>query len=170
MNLLEQEMQDRVHPAAEDLTLQRKVWRFQRVGWFVLMAVVILTLLGLFSRGPLSTLEAVSKQDNLTVQYERFHRAGGTNPMIVQATGRPGKDVTLSISKPMLDGFSIESIQPQPISSVVSPQGLSLTFPTDKSGHVTLFISWRSNGIGLFKSQISVVGGGHIPVTQFIYP
>ena len=119
---------------------------------------------------PLSTVEAVSEQGDLAVQYERFHRGGGTNPMVVQATGQPGKEVTLSIGKPMLDGFSIESIQPQPVSSVGSPDGLSLMFPTDKTGRVTLFISWRSNGIGLFKSQISVVGGGHIPVTQFIYP
>jgi hypothetical protein len=90
--------------------------------------------------------------------------------MVIQATGQPGKHVTLLISKPMLDGFSIESIQPQPASSMGSAQGLSLTFPTDKSGQVTLFTSWRSNGIGLFKSQISVVGGGYIPVTQFIDP
>lgn len=170
MSLLEQEMQDREYPVAEDISLQRKVWKFQRAGWYVLLAVVILTLLGLFSRGPLSTLETVSEQGDLTVQYERFYRGGGANSMVVQATGLPGKDVTLLISKPMLDGFSIESMQPQPVSSMGSPQGLSITFPTDKSGQVTIFISWRSNGIGLFKSQISIVGGGHIPVTQFIYP
>lgn len=85
--------------------------------------------------------------------------------MIVQAKGQPGKGVT-----PSLDGFSIESIQPQPVSSMGSPQSLSLTLPTGKSGQVTIFISWRSNGIGLFKSQISVIGGGHVPLTQFIYP
>jgi hypothetical protein len=170
MSPSEQEMQDREYPVAEDISLQRKVWKFQRAGWYVLLAVVILTLLGLFSRGPLSTLETVSEQGDLTVQYERFHRGGGANTMVVQATGQPGKDVSLLISKPMLDGFSVESIQPQPVSSMGSPQGLSITFPTDKSGQVTVFISWRSNGIGLFKSQISVVGGGQIPVNQFIYP
>jgi len=170
MSLLEQEMLDRKHPIAEDISLQRKVWKFQRAGWYVLVAVVILTLLGLFSRGPLSTLQTVSGLGDLTVEYERFYRGGGANPMVVQATGQPGKEITLLISKPMLDGFSIESIQPQPVSSMGSPQGLSLTFPPDKSGQVTLFISWRSNGIGLFKSQISIVGGGYIPVTQFIYP
>jgi hypothetical protein len=170
MSLLEQEMQDREYPVAEDISLQRKVWKFQRAGWYVLVTVVILTLLGLFSRGPLSTLETVSEQGDLKVEYERFHRGGGANSMVIQATGQPGRELTLLISKPMLDGFSIESIQPQPASSMGSAQGLSLTFPTDKSGQVTLFISWRSNGIGLFKSQISVVGGGYIPVTQFIYP
>jgi hypothetical protein len=170
MSLLEQEMQDREYPVSEDISLQRKLWKFQRSGWYVLVTVVILTLLGLFSRGPLSTLETVSEQGDLTVQYERFHRSGGANTMVVQATGQPGKDVSLLISKPMLDGFSVESIQPQPVSSMGSPQGLSITFPADKSGQVTVFISWRSNGIGLFKSQISVVGGGQIPVNQFIYP
>lgn len=170
MSLLEQEMQDREYPVAEDISLQRKVWKFQRAGWYVLVTVVILTLLGLFSRGPLSTLETVSDQGDLRLEYEHFHRGGGANSMVIQASGQPGKHVTLLISKPMLDGFSIESIQPQPVSSMGSPQGLSITFPTDKSGQATIFISWRSNGIRLFKSHISIVGGGYIPVTQFIYP
>ncbi|MEQ7920353.1 hypothetical protein ABQX22_14255 [Xanthomonas sp. WHRI 1810A] len=170
MSLQDQEMQNRQHPVAEDFQLQRKVWRFQRVGWYVLLGVVVLTLLGVFSRGPLSSLTAVSTQGDLTVDYERFHRGGGANSMVIHTTGLPGTPVTLLISKAMLEGFSIESIQPQPLRSMGTPDGLSLTVPADKQGRATLYLSWRSSGIGLFNSDISRVGGGHVPITQFIYP
>jgi hypothetical protein len=170
MSLSDEEMLDRQYPVAEDIRLQRKVWRFQRVGWYVLLAVVILTLSGLFSKGPLSSLTAVSEHGDLTVEYERFHRSGGANSMVIQAVGLPGKMVTLLISKAMIEGFSVESMQPQPATSMGTPEGLSLTVPVDEHGRATLYLSWRSNGLGLFKSDIAIVGGGHLPITQFIYP
>lgn len=170
MGLFEEEMKNRERPVAEDMRLQRKVWKLERVGWYALLALVILTLLGVFSRGPLSSLKTVSAQGDLTVDYERFYRSGGSNPMIIHTQGRPDQPVTLMISKAMMEGFSIDSIQPQPITSTGTSDGLSLTLPADKHGHATLYLSWRSNGVGLFKSQISIVGGGQIPITQFIYP
>jgi hypothetical protein len=170
MSVLEHEMKDREHPVAEDIQLQRKVWRLQRVGWYVLLAVVILTLLGLFSRGPLSSLVAISESRDLTVEYERFHRSGGSNSMIIRTQGWPDQAVTVLIGKAMLEGFSIDSIQPQPMTSAGTSDGLALTLMADKDGDATLYLSWRSSGVGLFKSEVGIVGGGHIPVIQFIYP
>lgn len=100
MSVLEHEMKDREHPVVEDIQLQRKVWRLQRVGWYVLLALVILTLLGLFSRGPLSSLVAISDSKDLTVEYERFHRSGGSNSMIIRTQGRPDQAVTVLIGRP----------------------------------------------------------------------
>lgn len=163
-------MKDREHPVGEDIQLQRKVWKFERVGWYVLLAVVILTLLGLFSRGPLSSLVAVSDIRDLTVEYERFHRNGGSNSMIIRTQGKPDQPVTVLIGKAMLEGFSIDSIQPLPMSSTSTSDGLALTLMPDKQGDAILYLSWRSSGLGLIKSEIAVAGGGHIPITQFIYP
>jgi len=170
MSVLEHEMKDREHPVAEDMQLQRKVWRFERVGWYVLLTVVILTLLGLFSRGPLSSLVTVSDPGDLTVEYERFHRSGGSNSMIIRTQGNPDQAVTLMIGRAMLEGFSIDSIQPQPLTSTGTSDGLALTLMADNRGDATLYLSWRSSGLGLIKSEIAIVGGGHIPVNQFIYP
>ncbi|MEE4104514.1 hypothetical protein V2I78_10520 [Pseudomonas viridiflava] len=170
MSVLEHEMKDREHPVAEDIQLQRKVWRIQRVGWYVLLAVVILTLLGLFSRGPLSSLVAISDSRDLIVEYERFHRSGGSNAMIIRTLGKPDQPVTVLIGKGMLEGFSIDSIQPQPMTSTSTAKGLALTLMADKQGDATLYLSWRSSGVGLFKSEVGIVGGSQIPVTQFIYP
>lgn len=50
----EEELDSRRYPIAEDMALQCRIWRFERIGWWGLGLVVLLALLGLFSRGPLS--------------------------------------------------------------------------------------------------------------------
>lgn len=170
MNGIDEEMSDRQHPVAEDITLQRKVWRFERVGWYVLLFIVFLTLAGLFSKGPLSDVSTTSIEKDLTVEYQRFHRNGSTYGMVIRVQSQPLKPVSVVISNKMLEGFSIESIQPQPDRSLGTSRGLQLDSQTDDKGQVTFYINWRSEGVGLFESAIAVNGGGHIPVTQFIYP
>jgi hypothetical protein len=166
----DQEMQDRRHPVDEDIALQRRIWRFERVGWYFLVVVVLLTLCGLFSHGLLSSTTVTSAQKDLTVEYERFHRSGGVNPMIIRSRGAPGKSHTIILGSAMMEGFSIDSIQPQPVSSAGTRQGLRLTLTGDDQGDSTLYLAWRSDGLGMFKSGISVEGGGQVSINQFIYP
>jgi hypothetical protein len=90
--------------------------------------------------------------------------------MVIRVQSQPLKPVSVVISNKMLEGFSIESIQPQPDRSLGTSKGLQLDSQTDDKGQVTFYINWRSEGVGLFESAIAVNGGGHIPVTQFIYP
>lgn len=49
------DLKSREHPIHEDMTYQLKVWRFERVGWYVLVLVVLMGLMGVFSRGLLSS-------------------------------------------------------------------------------------------------------------------
>jgi hypothetical protein len=170
MNAHDQEMQDRRHPVDEDIALQRRIWRFERAGWYVLVAVVLLTLFGLFSHGLLSSTTVTSTQKDLTVEYERFHRSGGVNAMVIRSRVEPGKPHTIVLGNSMMEGFSIDSIQPQPVSSAGARQGLRLTLNGDDHGDSTLYLAWRSDGLGLFKSDISVEGGGQVSINQFIYP
>ena len=164
------QMQDRRYPVEEDLALQRKIWRFERIGWYALVVIVALTLCGLFSHGPLSTTTAVSTSKDLVVEYERFHRNGGVNTMVIHSHGEPGRPQTVVIGEAMMKGFSIDSMQPQPLSSAASEKGLRLTLASDDDGGSTLYLAWRSDGTGLYTSRISVQGGGEVSLTQFIYP
>jgi hypothetical protein len=170
MDVSETEMRNRQHPVKEDLDLQRKIWRFERVGWYLLLAVVVLTLCGLFSRGLLSSTQAVSSAQNLTVDYERFHRNGSMDSMVIHAKGLQGRPITLLLNTAMMDGFSVESMQPLPIKSLGSRDGIRLTLETDKQGEASLYITWRSDGIGIFKSLVGIDGGDQVSFSQFIYP
>lgn len=170
MTAHEHEMQDKRHPVEEDIALQRRIWRFERIGWYALVAIVLLTLCGLFSRGLLSSVTVVSKQKDLTVEYERFHRNGGVNAMVIHSHGQPNVPHALVLGKAMMEGFSIDSMQPQPDSSAGMAQGLKLIVAGDENGDSTLYLTWRSDGVGLFESSITLDGGSQVTFTQFIYP
>jgi hypothetical protein len=170
MDAHEREMQNRRYPIDEDIALQRRIWRFERVGWYLMITVVVLTLCGLFSHGVFSATTVTSAQKDLVVEYERFHRNGAVNTMVIQSHGAPRTQQTLIIGNAMMQGFSVDSMQPQPISSAGSRQGLRLTLPTDDQGDSTLYLAWRSQGPGFYNSDVAIEGGGRVPVSQFVYP
>lgn len=170
MSAHEHEMQNRRHPVDEDMALQRRIWRFERIGWYVLVAIVLLTLCGLFSRGLLSSVTAISEQKDLTVEYERFHRNGGVNAMVIHSHGKPNATHALILGRAMMEGFSIDSIQPQPDSSGGVAQGLRVIVAGDEHGDSTLYLTWRSDGLGPVESIIALEGSSQISFTQFIYP
>jgi hypothetical protein len=71
----EDELLSRRHPVQEDMPMQQRVWRFERVGWYVLVAIVLLALAGLFGNGPLSDAEVVSQDGRVRVEYQRSAEA-----------------------------------------------------------------------------------------------
>jgi len=170
MSSYDQEMQDRQHPVDEDIALQRRIWKFERVGWYVLLLVVLLTLGGLFSRGLLSDATATSAQKDLTVEYQRFHRSGGVDAMVIHSHGQPGKPHTVFVDAALLEAFSVDSMQPQPTGSAANRQGLKLTMTGDERGDSSLYLTWRNDGLGLVAGHIAVEGGGEVSLNQFIYP
>lgn len=166
----ETEMRDKRYPVDEDIALQRRIWRLERVGWYLMLLIVVLTLCGLFSHGVLSSQTVTTQQQDLSVEYQRFHRNGAVDSMVIHSYGEPGRPHTLVISHSMMKGFSIESMQPQPTRSAGTREGLRLTLPADAHGESTLYLSWRSGGVGFVAGEIALDGGGRVAVTQFIYP
>jgi hypothetical protein len=70
----------------------------------------------------------------------------------------------------LLEGFSIETLQPEPIRSRSSSQGIKLWLQTDLNGRATLYITLRGDGVGLFRSQIASPGTNGVKLEQFIFP
>ncbi|MDQ0121900.1 hypothetical protein J2W17_000845 [Pseudomonas lini] len=160
----------RDYPVRENMAHQVKVWRFERSGWYALVLLVVLALLGLFSRGPLSTRDVQGGDGKVRVQYEMFHRNGSINPMQLSVVGAPDAMVELELSGAMLDGFSIESLQPEPIRAVSAGQGIKLWVQTDAQGRANLHLTLRGDGLGLFHSRIASPGATAVDFDQFIFP
>lgn len=83
----EDELLSRRHPVQEDMPMQQRVWRFERVGWYVLVAIVLLALAGLFGNGPLSDAEVVSQDGRVRVEYQRLSRSGTTDSIFITIQG-----------------------------------------------------------------------------------
>ncbi|WP_220814335.1 hypothetical protein [Pseudomonas paralcaligenes] len=164
------EMRNRTHPVREHIGVQRVQWKLERAGGWILLGIMVLTLLGVFSRGPLSSATAVSPNGNLTVEYERFLRNGATFTMVISVRGNPGEMQRIDLSGEMLEGTTIESIQPSPDQvSTHRRTGFSLDIRPDAEGYARVHLSLRADGVGRYRSQVSN-GSSKVDLAQFIYP
>lgn len=161
--------QERHYPVQENLHVQRRQWALERVGIWILGALVLLTVAGLFAKGPLSHAEAASEDGSLQVTWQRFLRNGATSTLVVDVHG-VGPKARVELLGELLEGSTLEGLQPQPAASrTAGGNGLALDVTADEEWRVRLFLSLRADGVGLFRSQVRV-GDRQVPVTQFIYP
>ncbi|WP_460142000.1 hypothetical protein [Pseudomonas sp. S2_E01] len=164
------DLESRKYPVREDMAYQIKVWRFERFGWYMLVLLMILGLAGLFSRGLLSSRDVLSDDGRVRVEYEMFHRNGSTNAMKISLSGEPESTLELEVAGELLDGFSIETLQPEPVRSRSSAQGMRLWIQADTKGQASVFMTLRGDGLGLFRSTIILPGTNGVKLTQFIFP
>lgn len=164
------EFRSRSYPVEEDMAQQRRVWRFERIGWAGLIVLIVLTLAGLFSKGPLSQVEPQTADGKLQVSYERFSRNGSQDDMIVTSKGAPSEMRYLVVGSGLLEGVSIEKLNPQPAPLHSEGRDLVIPMQADKDGLATLYLTVRSNGVGLYRGQMHMLGGETLPMPRFIYP
>ena len=165
-----EDFHSRVYPVREDMAYQLKVWRFERVGWYVLVLLVILTLLGLFSRGPLSSRDVKTSDGRLGVKYELFHRNGATHPMILHLKGPPEAVLEVELGGDWLEGFHVQALQPQPMRSASAGPGIKFWVQADAKGEATLYLSLLSEGLGTYHCRIAMPGGASVSFDPFIFP
>jgi hypothetical protein len=72
-------------PVEDEISLHRKGWIVQRIGWVLMFGFLIAALLGLFGEGPLSSKKL--QAGNVSVQYERFGRYEHGMEIRLQSTG-----------------------------------------------------------------------------------
>ncbi|MBV9261707.1 MAG: hypothetical protein JO205_10085 [Pseudolabrys sp.] len=148
-----QELQNRHHPIPEDMKFQALSWQIERGGWIVFGLIVVLALGGLFGHGAASN--AVSGTAPLTVQYERFQRVTKQARFVVRFEG--GRERQLTISEPFQLNYNVSSIEPRPIGSSSSPDGLNLTFAA-ADGPLTVVIWAHPHKFGVTKINIGSAG------------
>ena len=162
--------QNRDYPVREDMAYQTKVWRFERWGWYFLVLLVMLGFGGLFSHGPMSLRDVYGSDGKLRIQYEAFHRNGSTNPMVISVIGAPDALVEVVLSGDLLNGFSIETMLPEPVQTSSVGEGLKLLVQADPQGRANLHLSLRAEGLGVFITQVKSPGTASVKMDQFILP
>ncbi len=164
------DLHSRNYPVDEDMVLQRKVWRFERLGWYGLVVLIGLTLAGLFSKGPLSSAEVRSADGQLRVEYQRFLRNGASAELIVHLQGKPRAPIEVELSGQLLRGFEVEMLQPQPLKASAAGDGVRLWVLSDGAGQASVHLTARSQGVGSFATRVSLPSGTALDLSQFIYP
>lgn len=122
-----------LHP---DRKLEERWWQIERVGWLVMLAIVIAALLGLTGRGgPLATAEASA--GSATIVYPRVSRWQTASDLSVEfPAGKAGKGEVL-IPAPFASQFAVESVAPEPSSVTATPEGMLYEFDLEGGAQPT---------------------------------
>lgn len=166
----EDELVSRHHPVQEDMAMQQRVWRFERVGWYVLLAIVLLALAGLFGNGPLSDAKAVSQDGRVQVEYQRISRSGTTDNLFITVQGIPGQPVEVQLGGSLLRDVSIETLQPEPQLSMSHGEDLLFKLGTSQDGIATLYLTLRNEHVGTVQGTVRAGPKSTVHFSTFLFP
>lgn len=139
---------------AEEARFQRRFQRIERVAWGLFAILVVVAAIGLTGGGgPLSRQEIELGQVRLDLP--RIARWQSSDHILVSFdSAEPGSTVRLGGS--FNSYFSVEAIQPQPLSSRIRGDGFDLEF--EAAGAGTARLSLRPTGPGY--ATIDLEAGG----------
>ena len=154
----------------QDLGVQERMWRIQRVGWAAIGVIVLLGLSGLFGHGPLSHTTGGDLHGPLWLEYERFGRNQGSSELRIHV--RPTSDpVRIWIGPDYTARVDIPHIIPEPTRSGIADNGFIFEVAAagmNEPGVITVNLQFRA--AGWVAGEARSPGFPAIPLRQFIYP
>lgn len=168
--MADDELVSRQHPVQEDMAMQQRVWRFERIGWYVLVIIVVLGLAGVFGNGPVSNAQVTSADGRLHVEYQRLSRSGTTDSLRITVRGNAREPVTVQLDGSLLREASIETLQPQPQASLSQGKAILLRLGTSEDGIATLYLTLRSEYVGALEGVVRAGPSSAVHFTTFLFP
>ena len=164
------EFASRSFPIREDMELQRRDWLMERAAWVGTGLVLVLALLGLFSRGPLNDAQAGGTAGNPTIDYDRFVRSQAMTRFTIGGTFT-GESLELRLGQRFLDAYEIRAIQPQPLGSRSDNSAIYYTFPLrEPAGPIRITIDARRVDWGSSAAEFGFGNAAGLTIHQFAYP
>lgn len=143
----------------------------RRYGLFLLLAIVIAALCGLFSKGWLSHMQRTTADGVLSLEYERFGRLMSDTEMKIVVHAGSSKEVTVVLGGDFMRTFQINTLQPQPDRMQALDNRLVLSWKRDAlPADSTLWLGMEPLQWGTSYSTVAVDQGPTLPFWQFIYP
>jgi hypothetical protein len=156
----------------EDAAFAERGWRFQQVGWLLMLLFAAGALLGLTGSGPLSSATAAA--DHFRLKYDRFDRTTTLSPLTFQFDPAVVRDGTIRVwlKRDYLDSFVIESVAPEPESVASAADRLIYTFRVMENhpGEITFHLKADPRAFGLVQGEAGVISQGQINFRQLLYP
>jgi len=179
----------------QDMKLQRKVWKFQRIGIICLVLFLVIAALGGFGSGPLSHAKGGGIEHGARIAYNRIMRYQSPDKLSferVVVDRRPaqqknaavkttelGEEMRIWIERDYLDNVRIERIEPQPVSTEIDEDRLIYRFAARRKlnsagqfepvpGKVVFHL--QANKPGRLQGKAGINEGKPIEFTQLVMP
>jgi hypothetical protein len=149
------------------LDFQRRFERVQRVAWWILAAIPVAAVAGLFGGGLFSETTAGAQSSGLTVTYDRFGRLSADTQMEVQLARASGS-ANVAISRDFLDRYDITEIRPHPERVATLADRVVFSFAAEAGGVAT--ISLQPDEVGSSGGTVTATGTRPVRIRQLVYP
>jgi hypothetical protein len=156
----------------ENIDEQHRAWRFERVGWLVLLLILVGATLGVFGSGVFGTAEASTPDGLLRVEFPRFLRAQSPQRLRawIEPQRQPTNRFTLWFSAAYLADLSLQRVMPPPARVVAGRERITFEFESDGGAEpIPVTFEFVANESGAFDGTIGSDLGA-IVFRQFVYP
>jgi len=156
----------------QDLSVQERMWTIQRVGWGIMLMVIVLGLTGLFGHGPISRASAGNKHGGLWVEYERFARNQSQSTLLIHLPTMNGSGrASFWLNDAFLASVEIQHMTPVPLATTVMDHGVSYDVGlADNQEPTVIIIPLIHQRSGWLTGELRSPGVGPVTFTQLVYP
>lgn len=158
---------------SQDVEMQQRIWKMQRIGWGVMALVMLCIMLGLTGRGPLSHATAGASGAPLRVEYERFGRHEAPMELkihLAPGVARDGK-ARIWFSRDYMEALALEQVSPEQEKMEVHPDRHILEFDLPQSQRpATVVLKTRPQKFGSIAGRVGIENGQTLSFAHFIYP
>lgn len=148
----------------EDVNLHIKGWIIQRIGWIIILILLVCSALGLFGTGMLS--EKSLRKGGYVVTYERLNRYENETRVKIVAPESSGK-VLIHLPNGYLQSHDLKKITPEPTAYKNVNGSLLLVFPTKQQAFITLDVEAKKVGLATY---IITINDSDFGLNEFIFP
>lgn len=156
-----------------DLRFQRREWRAERIGWVLAGVVIVASLLGVFSNGPLSSTSSSSSSGDIRVDYQHFVRHLGQDSMTITVAPSAIKagTATIVLDQSIASALQITSITPQPQAQRTEQGRLVLEVAAAPGAPAQVQIQYQPAHGWLQTGRVSAGAGREgAQLWEFVYP
>lgn len=158
----------------EDRDFQQREWRGQRIGWAVMLLIVLAALLGLFGRGPLARATIGGEGDPVRLRYDRLTRHSSPAVLDIRlGAGVADEDgeVRLWLEREYMREMQVEEIAPEPESMEASENGIVYVFRVaDRRRPTRVTFRIQPRGYWLQSGGVGLAGREPLRFRQFVFP
>jgi hypothetical protein len=154
-----------------DLEFQRRWEKLETIIWVFLTVFLLLSLAGLFGRGPLAKATAQAPDGSMQVDYERFERFSTPSVLTVRvnpASIRNGQ-MQLWVSQSLVKPLGNQRVIPQPDKSELSEGGIIYTFPATAT-LASIEFQMQPSGIGKSELKMRIPGSSELDLNIYVMP
>ncbi len=156
----------------EDISFERSTWKIQRVGWVIMLLIVLSAILGFTGRGGLLNVNkqtVTSTDGTMEIEYERFQRREASSELKITLKNISTPSPTIFFSTDFYTKQRIDKIIPEPEKVEAGADGIVYTFAVD-APNTQLIFHTKSTTFGQIQYSVQRPGSSAETIKHFVYP